>query len=114
MADHDYKEGGWKEKYQIAKADGSPVDEGAMYFILRLDEDPHALIASIVYAMTLVGENDVFALDVFRRARGCLNVNETLYREVLRLTDMFGMSPLMEMLNAPEVASHAIVPTKGQ
>ncbi len=38
-------------KYIIQKADGSPVDPEADYFILRLDADPVARIAALEYAI---------------------------------------------------------------
>lgn len=37
-------------KYILSKADGSPVDESACYFVLRLDTDPAARKAARVYA----------------------------------------------------------------
>jgi hypothetical protein len=37
-------------KYVISKADGSPVDPDACYFVLRLDKDPAARKAARVYA----------------------------------------------------------------
>ena len=37
-------------KYIIKKADGSPVDPDACYFVLRLDTDPAAQIAVRAYA----------------------------------------------------------------
>jgi len=51
MADHDYLDGGWKKgKYIITHADGSAVDPRAIYFVLRLDEDPCAREAMRAYA----------------------------------------------------------------
>lgn len=41
---------GWYIKYHITKADGSPVDPNADYFVLRLDKDPAARKAAITYA----------------------------------------------------------------
>jgi len=35
---------------KLKKADGSPVDPNAMYFVLRIDTDPHARIALRAYA----------------------------------------------------------------
>jgi len=37
-----YKVGGLRDKYLVLKADGKPTDKQAKYFVLRLDEDPHA------------------------------------------------------------------------
>lgn len=99
MSDHDYKNGGWKDKYVIFKRckdcdgtghgpctcegrDGSeeqckllrghkcvtcggdgriPVDPKAVYFVLRLDEDPHAVRAAKAYAHSVREENAEFA-----------------------------------------------------
>ena len=36
-------------KYQIKKADGSPVDPDANYFILRIDNDPDAF-SRVIYS----------------------------------------------------------------
>lgn len=38
------------EKYVITKADGSPVDPSAEYFVLRLDTDECARQAAAAYA----------------------------------------------------------------
>lgn len=37
-------------KYLVTKADGSPVDPKADYFVLRLDTDPAARLAAYCYA----------------------------------------------------------------
>lgn len=94
-ADHDYKNGGWKDKYIIFKRctfcnetgwDGwipppgseipgqicqqckgkgvIPVDPKAIYFVLRLDEDPHARAAAVAYAKSIEKENPHFAMDI--------------------------------------------------
>lgn len=88
MADHDYKHGGWKNKYLIRKLCGDckgsgeergfmvwqcdtcggvgslPCDENAVYFVLRLDEDPHARKAALSYAESVEAENPQFAADI--------------------------------------------------
>ena len=48
-----YLDGGWKEKYVIAKADGSRIDPKAVYFVLRLDKDPNARVAAAAYAASV-------------------------------------------------------------
>lgn len=40
-------------KYEIKKADGSPIAPDAQYFVLRLDTDPHAREAILAYADSL-------------------------------------------------------------
>lgn len=59
-----WREGGWKQKYIIAKADGSPVDDDAVYFVLRLDEDPNARVAAIAYAASVGISNGDLASDL--------------------------------------------------
>ena len=39
-------------KYNIAMVDGSPVDPNSMYFILRIDNDPDALLAAMLWAIS--------------------------------------------------------------
>lgn len=53
-------------KYQIHKADGSPCDPDATYFVLRLDKDPAARAAMLVYAEET--DNEELANDIL----GCL------------------------------------------
>jgi hypothetical protein len=78
----DYKEGGWQEKYYIQKikrvsdyseegrscgglkTELEDVDPEAIYFVLRLDEDPHARKAALAYADSVKAENSVFARDI--------------------------------------------------
>jgi hypothetical protein len=105
MADHDYKSGGWKDKYVIFKrcdacggtgtgpctcpghgvgdclyaighicdvCHGSglrAVDKDAVYFVLRLDGDPHARAAAMAYAVSVQEENPQFAKDIVERIR---------------------------------------------
>lgn len=64
MADHDYKNGGLRQKYNITKTSGEPIDDGAVYFVLRVDEDPHARAALRAYAGSVADENDVLASDL--------------------------------------------------
>lgn len=39
-----------RQKYIVKKTNGIPVDPNAFYFVLRLDEDPHARRAALQYA----------------------------------------------------------------
>lgn len=71
MADQDYKAGTIRRKYDIRKADGSPVDPTAEYFVLRIDRDendeprdPHAHAALHAYADSVEVENPEFANDL--------------------------------------------------
>jgi len=61
---HDYKIGGLRQKYHITKTSGEPVDESAVYFVLRVDEDPHARNALLAYADSVAGENEMLASDL--------------------------------------------------
>ncbi len=51
-------------KYKITKVDGTLVDPQAIYFVLRLDTDPHARIAMERYAMSIQQENPQLAHDL--------------------------------------------------
>ena len=62
-----YKSGGYEKKYIIQKADGSKVDEEADYFVLRLDTDPHALIALEAYANSVKSINEPLAKDLMAK-----------------------------------------------
>lgn len=55
-------------KYIIAKADGSPVDPNADYFVLRLDTDQAARGAARNYANRIMGDNPVLAQELRDRA----------------------------------------------
>ena len=48
-------------KYVIEKADGSPVDPDACYFVLRLDTDPAARRAMGQYARSVRSTNEELA-----------------------------------------------------
>jgi hypothetical protein len=65
MANHDCKTGGLRHKYNITKTSGEPIDNDAVYFVLRVDEDPHARKALRAYAESVALENDVLANDLF-------------------------------------------------
>jgi hypothetical protein len=61
-----------KNKYIVSKADGSPVDPKAQYLVLRLDTDPHAVVAALAYAKECAGTDPVFSeqlLDYISKGR---------------------------------------------
>ena len=60
-------------KYNITKADGSPVDPDARYFILRIDTDPAAREVLLSYAKAIELENPLFADEL----RGWVRYHET-------------------------------------
>jgi len=39
------------DKYVVTKKDGSPVDDDAVYFVLRVDNDEDALFAAMLWAV---------------------------------------------------------------
>ena len=59
-----YMKGGLKRKYVIEKANGKPIDKDAVYFVLRVDKDPHAIPALLSYAASVRNDNPEFASDV--------------------------------------------------
>jgi hypothetical protein len=64
MTDDKKQEKGVFMKYKLEKADGSPVDSDACYFILRLDKDKAARIAARTYAAHCGNDNlrdDIYA-----------------------------------------------------
>ena len=87
-----YKDGGWKNKYKIQKYAGQTscgcreagcncvikqqpyfedVDPKAIYFVLRLDTDPHARVAARAYAESVRAENPQFARDILEKVNNC-------------------------------------------
>ncbi len=60
-----YMRGGFRpRKYIVTKADGTPTDPKAVYFVLRLDEDPHAIAATLAYADSVRADNPDLARDL--------------------------------------------------
>lgn len=59
---------GWHQKYVITKTDGSPVDPDAVYFVLRLDKDPHAQRAAFAYSLSILKENPALSRDLWEQA----------------------------------------------
>lgn len=73
---------GLYRKYIIAKADGSPMDPNADYFVLRLDTDQAARGAARNYANRIVGDNPLFAQELRDRVdehsqKAILNIDWT-------------------------------------
>ncbi len=60
----DYKRGGLDRKYIITKTSGKPIDPEAEYFVLRLDEDPHARVALAAYAQSVKSDNRALSFDL--------------------------------------------------
>ncbi len=65
-----YKKGGLQaSKYIISKTDGSEVDPDAWYFVLRVDDDPHAQKAAIAYAQSVEKDNPILAKELIEQVR---------------------------------------------
>lgn len=62
-----YQRGGLRLKYQIIKTSGKPIDPEAKYFVLRYDEDPHAVRAIIRYVASIKEENPELAWDLLNQ-----------------------------------------------
>ena len=56
-----FAEFGIRPKYNVAKTDGTPLDEGALYFVIRVDEDPFAKFVLQAYAASVYPVNSKLA-----------------------------------------------------
>ena len=54
---------GLYDKYDIVKKNGQ-TDPNAIYFVLRLDTDPHARAAALAYANSVKPSNLNLAMDI--------------------------------------------------
>ena len=70
-----YLKDGLKDKYIISKRipggkgvpdSSKPTDPDAEYFVLRIDQDPHARAALFAYSQSIRDENVEFATDLSR------------------------------------------------
>jgi len=52
------------DKYEVIKKDGT-TDPYADYFVLRLDKDPHAIVAAKAYAESIKSENINLSMDIY-------------------------------------------------
>ncbi len=57
---------GFYNKYTINKNDGT-TDPDADYFVLRLDNDPHARVAAYHYALSVKDTNPNLAFDLQKK-----------------------------------------------
>jgi len=55
---------GLYQKYIIQKADGTPIDPSADYFVLRLDTDKYARGAIRNYANRIYGDNPILSKEL--------------------------------------------------
>lgn len=68
-----YLNGGLEQKYIITKKNGHPVDPKAVYFVLRLDQDPNAIKAILAYAVSVGEKNPELAFDLFAKVDSIMN-----------------------------------------
>lgn len=67
-------------KYIVSKADGTPIDPSADYFVLRLDSDPAAREAALRYADAC--DNTALAAQLRERVNRCVggeSIDELLF-----------------------------------
>jgi hypothetical protein len=57
---------GLYEKYTVLKKNGI-TESDADYFVLRLDNDPHARVAALAYAESVKSENRSLAFDLHNK-----------------------------------------------
>lgn len=60
-------------KFDIAHADGRPIDPSARYIVLRYDNDPAAQTALLVYAYHIQEKNPQFANELQVEVLGCMD-----------------------------------------
>lgn len=125
MSSEDFKTGRWKLKYMIHKrcacakageqnpkceeCNGTgyvPVDPQATYFVLRLDEDPHARHAAITYARSVCKVNPLFAHDILRQAQPYLDQDEIgLWNNSLEAVE----ARMADLLANEQMIAHSLV-----
>lgn len=54
------------QKYNVTKNDGSPVDPNAQYFVLRVDTDPVARKAVLLYSSYISHTDPEFAEELYQ------------------------------------------------
>lgn len=74
MSSGGYLHGGFRQKYNLTKVNGHPIDPGAKYFVLRYDAegDPHARVALEAYASSVRSDNPQLSGDIFEELRQVL------------------------------------------
>lgn len=74
-----FKNGGIKNKYEIRKIDGTQVDPEAWYFVLRVDKDLHAQIATKAYAFSVERDNPILSQELLDKVKSFRTIkNENL------------------------------------
>lgn len=64
-----YKKGGLKDKYEIRKTNGKPIDPETWYFLLNCYKDIHAQKAALAYADSVKEDNPVLADELRNKIR---------------------------------------------
>jgi hypothetical protein len=57
---------GYYEKYKVTYADGRPLPEGSVPFVLMIDRDKRAQMAAFEYAMEVGSDKPALATDLFQ------------------------------------------------
>lgn len=52
------------DKYKVEKTDGTPLDENAKYFVLRVDNDQIASLACMFYAVMIAKKDEQHSIDL--------------------------------------------------
>jgi hypothetical protein len=65
IADNNEPIKGLYGKYIIEKQDGTPIEDGAKYFVLRYDKDTHAVEALKAYCASISKQNPLLANDIY-------------------------------------------------
>jgi hypothetical protein len=98
-----YLEGGYEPgRYTVTKASGEPTDPAAKYLVLRYDRDPHAVLAALAYAVSVLPDNVPLHDGIIDAVRGCLGLSREDFRGQYGLT----LSRLQTALR-PEPKTHA-------
>lgn len=71
-----YKHGGYDKKYIITKKSGKPINPNADYFVLRVDKDPHALVALESYANSVKVDNMELYNDLIQKINEYKRLNK--------------------------------------
>lgn len=74
---------GLYSKYNVSKVDGSKVDPEAIYFVLRLDTDPHARKAAEAYADSLM---DAYREEGTGNPHLAMDIRNLLFKITTRVT----------------------------
>lgn len=76
-----YLEGGYEPgRYTVTKSSGEAIDPKAKYLVLRYDRDPHAVIACLTYAVSILPDNPQLHDGIIDAVRAELNLTPASFR----------------------------------